>query len=204
MARRTKEEAQETRQGILDAAVCAFYRKGVAQATLEDIAESAGVTRGAVYWHFKNKQEIVAALHDELHRPLFAMAVEDVETDSPEPLKQLEALYVRLLDQLVMDEARHRILAVFITKCDYTGDMECFLEYQSCQKQQAINIFTTYFERAMARGQLPKDADARILALSGMCFLSGICNEYLRHPGVLDVRKDGAALVAQFFKGFRP
>lgn len=203
MARRTKEEAEETRKSILDAAVCAFYAKGVAQATLEDIAEAAGVTRGAVYWHFKNKQEIVAALHEELHRPLFDMVVQDLERDDPEPLQQLQALYIRLLSQLVMDEAKHRILSVFITKCDYTGDMECFLESQTCQKQQAIDIFTTYFERAIARGQLPAGSDPRILALSGMCFLSGICNEYLRHPGIIDVKKDGAALVAQFFKSFQ-
>lgn len=203
MVRRTKEEAEETRKNILDAAVSSFYEKGVAQATLEDIAEAAGVTRGAVYWHFKNKQEIVAALHEELHRPLFNMVIEDLETDGPEPLKQLEALYIRLLNQLVMDEAKHRILSVFITKCDYTGDMECFLERQTCQKQQGIDIFTTYFQRAIARGQLSENSDARILALSAMCFLSGICNEYLRHPGVINIKADGPALVAQFFKSVR-
>lgn len=203
MARRTKEEAQATRQSILDAAVCAFYRKGVAQATLEDIAETAGVTRGAVYWHFKNKQDIVAALHEEVHRPLFAMAIEDMQNEGPEPLRQLENLYVRLLGQLVHDEAKHRILSVFITKCDYTGDMECFLERQTCQKQQAMDIFTTYFDRAVRKGHLPKESDPKLMALASVCYLSGICNEYLRHPDLFDMEKDGPALVAQYFKGLR-
>lgn len=204
MVRRTKEEALETRQNILEAAVSAFYEKGVAQATLEDIADAAGVTRGAVYWHFKNKQEIVAALHDEVHRPLFDMVVADLEVDHPEPLKQLENLYVKILLQLATDEAKHRILCVFITKCDYTGDMECFLERQTSQKQKAMDLFHQYFERARKKNHLPADADPEILTLASMCFLSGVCQEYLRHQDLFDMKKAAPALVSQFFRGIGP
>ena len=49
MVRRTKEEAQETRSQILEAAEKAFYERGVARTTLADIATLAGVTRGAIY-----------------------------------------------------------------------------------------------------------------------------------------------------------
>ncbi len=67
MVRRTKEEAQETRAQIIEAAEKAFYKRGVARTTLADIAELAGVTRGAIYWHFNNKAELVQALLDSLH-----------------------------------------------------------------------------------------------------------------------------------------
>ena len=63
MVRRTKEEAQETRAQIIEAAEKAFYKRGVARTTLADIAELAGVTRGAIYWHFNNKAELVQALN---------------------------------------------------------------------------------------------------------------------------------------------
>src|ERR1700712_1304134 len=55
MVRRTKEEAAETRNSILDAAERVFFEKGVSRTTLADIALEAGVTRGAIYWHFANK-----------------------------------------------------------------------------------------------------------------------------------------------------
>ena len=55
MARRTKEEALATRHALLDAAERVFGRRGVARTSLVEIAEEAGVTRGAVYWHFKDK-----------------------------------------------------------------------------------------------------------------------------------------------------
>ena len=50
--RRTKEQAEQTRVAILEAAERLFLEKGVAQCSLEQIARAAGVTRGAVYWHF--------------------------------------------------------------------------------------------------------------------------------------------------------
>lgn len=47
MARKTKRQAQETRQHILDAAIKAFSERGVSATSLNDIAALAGVTRGA-------------------------------------------------------------------------------------------------------------------------------------------------------------
>jgi len=48
MVRRTKEEAEQTRDQILDAAEILFFERGVAHTSLEQIARAAGVTRGAV------------------------------------------------------------------------------------------------------------------------------------------------------------
>ena len=66
MVRRTKAEAMETRTRILDAAEQVFHRKGVLSASLNDIASEAGVTRGAIYWHFKNKEGLMAAVINEV------------------------------------------------------------------------------------------------------------------------------------------
>ena len=52
MARRTKQDAQATREALLDAAEHVFEQRGVARTSLNHIAEAAGLTRGAVYWHF--------------------------------------------------------------------------------------------------------------------------------------------------------
>ena len=70
MARRTKEEAQETRGRILDAAESVFHEKGVAHSSLAEIAQVAGVTRGAIYWHFKDKADLFEAMMDRVTLPL--------------------------------------------------------------------------------------------------------------------------------------
>jgi TetR/AcrR family acrAB operon transcriptional repressor len=86
MVRRTKEEAQETRSQILEAAEKAFYERGVARTTLADIASLAGVTRGAIYWHFSNKADLVQAMLDTLHEPLDEMAKASESEDELDPL----------------------------------------------------------------------------------------------------------------------
>ncbi len=63
--KRTKEEAEQTRQALLDAALVIFSRKGFAATGLEEIAERAKVTRGAIYHHFKNKRDLYLTLMRE-------------------------------------------------------------------------------------------------------------------------------------------
>jgi TetR/AcrR family acrAB operon transcriptional repressor len=62
MARKTKKEAQKTRQQILDAALKICSEKGYSKTTFVDIANEIGLTKGAVYWHFKTKPELLAAM----------------------------------------------------------------------------------------------------------------------------------------------
>jgi len=65
MARKTKAEAQKTRQLLIEAAIEQFAVRGVANTTLTDIADAASLTRGAVYWHFSSKTEIFNAIWQE-------------------------------------------------------------------------------------------------------------------------------------------
>jgi TetR/AcrR family acrAB operon transcriptional repressor len=62
MPRRTKEEAAETRERILEAALHVFSKKGYSRTTFVDIAREIGLSKGAVYWHFKTKTDLLAGL----------------------------------------------------------------------------------------------------------------------------------------------
>ena len=62
MARRSKEEAAETRDQILSAALHVFSEKGYSRTTFVDVAKEIGLSKGAVYWHFKSKPELLAAV----------------------------------------------------------------------------------------------------------------------------------------------
>jgi AcrR family transcriptional regulator len=76
-----------TRQHLLDAAAIVFTRDGFHGATIEDIAATAGFTKGAVYSNFKNKDDLfVALLEDRLSRQfaLVEAVLEDEPPDSTE------------------------------------------------------------------------------------------------------------------------
>ena len=66
MARRTKEEAEQTRQAILLSALDLFCEKGYSKTTFDEIAKHINLTKGAVYWHFRNKPDLLIALIREV------------------------------------------------------------------------------------------------------------------------------------------
>jgi TetR/AcrR family transcriptional regulator len=57
--------AQDTRQAVIEAALRVFARSGVLAATLEDIAAEAGVSRGALCWHFHSKDDLLTAIVEQ-------------------------------------------------------------------------------------------------------------------------------------------
>lgn len=63
--RRTKEDAEQTRRAILASALDIFFEKGYSKTTFDEIAKRINLTKGAVYWYFRNKPDIVAALINE-------------------------------------------------------------------------------------------------------------------------------------------
>ena len=86
MARRTKEQAEQTRTRILAGALALFARKGYEQTTFTDIASRLKLTKGAIYWHFESKQALLLALIDDLVERfgrLFAASVPAGETSYP-------------------------------------------------------------------------------------------------------------------------
>src|ERR1035437_5519093 len=108
MVRKTKEEAQETRRAILDAAEMVFHEHGVSRTTLDEIAKAAGVTRGAVYWHFTNKAALFDALMQRLLEPLDARLGE-LPSGEGNPIEPLRELTLYFFDRLVNDPSYYRI-----------------------------------------------------------------------------------------------
>ena len=72
--RRSHEERRETtRRQLLDAAIQCISRRGLAEASLDVIADTAKVTRGAVQHHFGTRNDLLLAVVDEFGRELFAL-----------------------------------------------------------------------------------------------------------------------------------
>jgi AcrR family transcriptional regulator len=204
MARKTKEEAKETYDRILEAAADVFYQKGVSHTTLEDIASAANVTRGAIYWHFKNKQDLFSALHSRMHSGFMDQVLEKQSEKTEQPLEQLAELCVEILSDFQTNEDRRQAVSIFTQKCDYTGDMKPLLDKQNEGKRSALAVLTEFFERAVRQGSLPVDADGPLLARSLSCYMAGIMIEDLQHPAMLDLQTQALPMIKIFFKGIAP
>lgn len=203
MARKTKEEAAETRQNILRAALDVFYKNGVRQSSLEDVAEAAGVTRGAVYWHFKNKSDVFSALNLELYENFFtklSQSQQETERSNTNPLNELRELSVALIMEIATDPSRRKALTVFLMKCDYSGDLAPLLQEQNEQNKATVKLMESFFGRAIERGYLPAGSDAPLLAKAFLSYGGGMIQEYLRNPDYVDLKKDCRPLIELFFK----
>jgi AcrR family transcriptional regulator len=200
MARRTKEEALETRNRIMNAAVDVFFERGVASATLNDIANCANVTRGAIYWHFKNKLDVFDALNDRLQLSFADAILADLQNDHPHPLLQLERLCTEMIGNLEDDAEAFKVLSIMFFKCDYSGEMGGFLKIQNDRRKKNIELFSQYFARAKKHRHLPADVDPGVLAMALLSYINGLVIDYLRDPEAIAIKVNAARFMRLFFR----
>ncbi len=174
MARKIKEEALETRQAILDAAERVFYERGVSQTTLADIAAAAGVTRGAIYWHFANKRDVYEALIQRLVDPIEARLTETLARDDGNPIDGLRAMALFVIDRVANDPRHSRMMAISWHKCEYVGEMAVIRDTHIECGARYLTLGEECFRKAIDRGYFPRDMDPHVASLGMMVIVDGL------------------------------
>jgi TetR/AcrR family acrAB operon transcriptional repressor len=200
--RRTKAEAEETRQRIICAAERVFYDKGVAETTLEDVARAAGVTRGAIYWHFANKTELLLALHDAVPLPQENMVAQELLADPVDPMALMQKASVDWLAAISRDERRQRIYTILF-RCDYSEEMAGLLEKQREMDGASCSSVCNAFESAKAKGQLSAGWTPYVASRCFIWMLKGLYIDWLRFGMQFDLAAEGEKCLSQLFASFR-
>jgi TetR/AcrR family acrAB operon transcriptional repressor len=182
MVRRTKEEAQVTRSHILEAAEKAFYERGVARTTLADIATLAGVTRGAIYWHFSNKADLVQAMLDSLQEPLEEMARASESEDESDPLGCMKKLLIHLFHEVALDPKTRRINEILFHKCEFTDEMCDFRRQRQANALECNDRIGVALSNAVRKGQLPADLDTVRASIALHAYIDGMLGQWLLIP----------------------
>lgn len=181
MVRKTKEDAELTRQRIIDAAREVFLQRGVSKSSLEHIATQADVTRGAVYWHFKDKTELFHALRNQVFLPLIDRMDDTLAIESKEdPLTQIEKSLCDTINELNQNIRMRQTYEIMMIKCEYVDEFSTVLE-------QIINNFSGItekiqlaYERAMALNILTTNLTPQALALDTHLFFSGLLHMWVK------------------------
>jgi TetR/AcrR family acrAB operon transcriptional repressor len=204
VARRTKQEAERTREAVLDAAMRVFLARGVARASLEEVARAAGVTRGAVYWHFRDKLELFLAIDARARLPAEELLAGLAAYDGPDPLVELGRLLVEGFAELEADADRRRLLTVVLVRCEYTEEMAPALDRQRRADEALRAELRRILERAAASGQglasawRPETAAAALHAL-----LAGLVHGWLRGPDDIGIAMESAEAIHAFLASVR-
>ena len=149
MVRKTKEEADITRRHIIAAARRVFLACGVGRTTLERIAAAAGVTRGAVYWHFRNKSELFFAMREQAILPFVDRVI--FKEDDADPLNGIETALQEIF-HILRDQAEVRETFEIISfKCEYVDEFSGMMQCTGGQLD-FLGKLTDAYQRAKARG----------------------------------------------------
>ncbi|MFN3880940.1 MAG: TetR family transcriptional regulator [Nitrincola lacisaponensis] len=194
MVRRTKAEAALTREKLLDAAENVFLARGVANATLEQIATEAGLTRGALYWHFKNKAEIFHAMLDRVRLPFQELIDELDEADRREhPARAIRLACQEGLKRLEQPRY-HRVHSILIYHSGGLSELDS-LAMQEEIANESCGMLTEYFQAVAQQGQLRADISPETAARLLQSTLGGVFHDWLRHPQEYSIHERGMEMV---------
>jgi AcrR family transcriptional regulator len=203
MARRTKDEAEKTRDTILDAAERTFYAQGVSRTSLEEIATAAGVTRGAIYWHFKDKLELCEAMMCRVFMPHEDMLEKLAAKVSPTPLKDLEKACLHSMKMMANDQRRRDVVSIMTQRCEYVEEMVSVMERRNECKNRMLILSEKLFAQAKKQKNLSACWTPRKAALSLQALMSGLISCALEKRKDFHLATTCPDCIKTFFKSLR-
>jgi AcrR family transcriptional regulator len=87
-----KEQAEQTRARVIDAAITLFAKQGFASTSTQEIAKAIHMTPGVLYWHFSDKEAILTAVLDELQRRLFVALTREEQRITPKQPRAVDTM----------------------------------------------------------------------------------------------------------------
>ncbi len=201
MARNTKEEALATRGRILDAAERVFQAQGVSATSLQHIALAAGVTRGAVYWHFNDKADVFEAMLSRVVLPMEAAAAAQLEQGASAPLQRLRAHLASLFAWIEGDAQAQRVFDIMTTRVEYVDKLSALRERQAASCRDYQLRLQTVLEQAQRAGQISAQGPARPLAIGLFALIDGLIRNWVLEPNSHALQSTGLQAVDHYLAG---
>jgi len=193
--RRTKEEAEVTRKKILQVAYEVFLQEGYSKARLEEVAKKAGVTRGAIYWHFGDKYRLFISLL-ELGFKKHLDRILKIINSKTSPLTKIRELVKAPLISLLDDEAYRGAIMLYLLKMEFTQERQ--RQWERLQKQQEQgqkrlislpeatqwlrNIIKNLICEGIESGEIRSDINPDLASLAMMSYIDGLQTRFLAEP----------------------
>lgn len=203
MARKTKEDALATREQLLDAAERVFHRRGVSRTTLQEIAQDAGLTRGAIYWHFENKGELFHAMMERVTLPMMARMTALTVEDEESPLDKIRRNTAEALKLIAHDPQVRRVFEIATQKVEYVDELQSLRERHVAGRNECVDDMHKLLEMGRARGQVRGDMDLRTATLGLFALIGGLKYNWLLDPDGFDLETVGLATLDAYLAGLQ-
>ncbi|MEL6859054.1 MAG: TetR/AcrR family transcriptional regulator [Pseudomonadota bacterium] len=174
IADQKRPRARNARPKIERAALELFTRDGVDASTTRGIADVAGVSEGALYRHYKGKDELALALFLETHNHLGTMMMAAfVEAGTIEQkVRRAVSAYCAFADEDWLSFSYHLV------------SLNRYLPHDTRRDDDPVSVVETLIQHLMDAGEIPKGDPAILAAMSlGVVMQSGLNKIYSRLPG---------------------
>tara|TARA_R110002073_G_scaffold93271_5_gene217962 strand:- start:4792 stop:5403 length:612 start_codon:yes stop_codon:yes gene_type:complete len=199
--RRTKEDAARTRQSLVDAALKLFGQRGYSGTTLRLIAEEAGCSRGPIYWHFANKEELFEEILAFSQAPLEQLVA--MHHDSNNPEQAADAFSRQWLRLLIDDHYFRQSFEIFLNKTEFTEAVSQSLVRERALTASLIATFASWVTRYREQAALRAPSASETVALSMYGYLMGITQSWLFDSRITDLDNNLDFFVGEFLRLLR-
>lgn len=174
--RRTAADTLKTKAAILDAATRVFAAVGFDAATLESIGREADLTRGAIYWHFKDKQDLFARIVQRENERLNHVVATALANEHS-PLRKLRRLLAAVIDNFYDNETFRLFIELTWYKMHPT-QFSAVMEDKTTFVQNFLGLLERLLSEARAAGEIVPTVDVGLTALHFSCLINGFYRLY--------------------------
>lgn len=203
MVRKTKAEAEQTRQLLLEVAMRSFAEKGLANTSLKEVAAEAGVTHGALYWHFKNRDELLRQLYFQVESPFEAQYIEQQQAARQNALDALTLYLKGILAVMASEPLQQQGYRLFRLHAANRPELALLQEQLTADVEEWRGYIRSFLKMAQKKKELKKKADIDQLADSLYLAIFGLLDQALLAPDRFNLLKTGPALVDMLMQGLR-
>jgi TetR/AcrR family acrAB operon transcriptional repressor len=184
----------ESRRDLMDIAIDSFARYGYQATSIDRIAKAAGLTKGAIYYHFKDKEDLLfAAVTNRVGQFERRIAADLAPvTDAAAALREVARV---CLDHATKSNHRRMIVTLMVEAIDTNPRLEA--EFRAMM-QRFRAFLKSIVQRGQKSGQLQRDLDATIAAEIYAGAIMGAEIQYYQDPKKINLAATLAAFVEQY------
>lgn len=198
--RRTKEEAEVTRNNLLQAGLKVFSQKGYSATRVEDIARQADVSTGAIYHHFGGKSDLYIALV-ELNSAKANQLAEQIVLEGGSPAVLLRRLLVRMFEYAEEDEQYRAVVELSIKINGFEPELADINAQILESRRDLAGFFSELIREGIRAGEFRESVSPQEAGVALVGFMNGVGLIWIQDPDHLSIKKHAGALVDTFLGG---
>jgi len=199
--KRTKEEAAETRELLIKSALEVCSHKGYAATTLNDIAKNAGTTRGAIQWHFENKNNLYRIIGERATNQVDSFIEKTINSEST-PINQIRTM-IQSFYRIFFENDEFQSIVRLAMRAKLTNELT---DLENIYKNSIIkrkNLISNLIRAGIDNNQIISTLDPDITASAIISYMAGTINSWISNPSLFPLRQNVETYVALIINGLK-